>query len=48
MCGRYRLNRGWERDLQGMLRFVNEKLDIDEERVDVRPTDPLPVIRSVA
>jgi len=47
MCGRYRLNRGWERDLQGMLRFVNEKLDIDEDRVDVRPTDPMPVIRFV-
>jgi putative SOS response-associated peptidase YedK len=47
MCGRYRLNRGWERDLQGMLRFVNEKLDIDEDRLDVRPTDPMPVIRFV-
>ncbi len=49
MCGRYRLNRGWERDLQGYLRFINEKLDVDEnvgdeDRVDVRPTDPMPVL----
>lgn len=53
MCGRYRLNRGWERDMQGMLAFVNEKLDIEQyvgqpdDRLDVRPTDPMPVIRIV-
>lgn len=44
--------------MQGMLRFVNEKLEIDSlsdddrdigpgvDRADVRPTDPMPVIRS--
>lgn len=45
MCGRYRLRRGWERDLDGFLRFVNERVDVDEERVEIRPTDPVPVLR---
>ena len=45
MCGRYRLKRHWERDLLGQWRFVVEKVDLDEERDDVRPTDRMPVIR---
>jgi putative SOS response-associated peptidase YedK len=46
MCGRYRLKRHWEQDLLGQWRFVVEKVDLDEERVDVRPTDPMPIIRA--
>jgi putative SOS response-associated peptidase YedK len=46
MCGRYRLRRHWEQDLLGKWRYVIEKVDLDEERLDVRPTDLMPVIRS--
>jgi putative SOS response-associated peptidase YedK len=31
MCGRYRLRRHWEQDLQGYLRVVIDKVDVDEE-----------------
>ncbi len=30
MCGRYRLRRNWEQDLQDYLRLVIEKVDVDE------------------
>jgi putative SOS response-associated peptidase YedK len=46
MCGRYRLKRHWEQDLLGRWRFVIEKVDVDAERIDVRPTDAMPVIRA--
>ena len=49
MCGRYRLRRNWEQDLQGYLRLVIEKVDIEEDgwrgSEEVRPTDPMPIIR---
>ena len=46
MCGRYRLKRHWEQDLLGKWRYVIEKVDVDEDRTDVRPTDPMPIIRA--
>ena len=45
MCGRYRLKRHWEQDLLGAWHYIIEKVALDEERLDVRPTDPMPVIR---
>ncbi len=45
MCGRYRLKRHWEQDLVGTWRFIVAKIDLDEERADVRPTDEMPIIR---
>lgn len=50
MCGRYRLRRNWEQDLQGYLRLVIDKVDVDDAMLiggsdEARPTDPMPVIR---
>ena len=48
MCGRYRLHRHWEQDLQGYLRLVIEKTDIEELYAgsdEARPTDRMPIIR---
>lgn len=49
MCGRYRLCRHWEQDLQGYLRLVIDKVGIDEELSvgsdEVRPTERMPIIR---
>lgn len=50
MCGRYRLHRHWEQDLQGYLRLVIDKIDVDEEALiagsdEARPTDPMPIVR---
>ena len=38
MCGRYRMKRHWERDLLGYWHYIIEKIDLDDERPDVRPT----------
>jgi putative SOS response-associated peptidase YedK len=51
MCGRYRLKRHWEQDLLGKWRYIIEKVDLDaiglgDDRIDVRPTDLMPVIRA--
>ena len=47
MCGRYRLRRHWEQDLQGYLRLVIEKVDVEMAggSDEARPTDRMPVIR---
>lgn len=49
MCGRYRLKRHWEQNLQGYLRLVIEKIDVDEQYSagtdEAFPTDRLPIIR---
>lgn len=49
MCGRYRLHRHWERDLQGYLRLVVDKIDVDEELAagsdEVFPRNRMPIIR---
>jgi putative SOS response-associated peptidase YedK len=55
MCGRYRLKRHWEQDLLGKWRYIIEKVDLDaaganaglgDDRIDVRPTDLMPIIRA--
>ena len=49
VCGRYRLRRHWEEDLDGYLRLVQDGIDVDDPRFagseEARPTDPLPIIR---
>ncbi len=51
MCGRYRLRRHWEQDLDGYLRLVIDRADLDEEEPrwlgsdEARPTDPMPILR---
>ena len=47
MCGRYRLRRNWEQDLQGYLRLVIEKIDVEMQvgSDEVRPTDRMPILR---
>lgn len=50
MCGRYRLRRHWEQDLQGYLRLVIDKVDIDSEPLiagsdEVFPSERMPIIR---
>ena len=47
MCGRYRLRRNWEQDLQGYLRLVIEKIDVEMQvgSDEARPTDRMPILR---
>lgn len=50
MCGRYRLRRSWEQDLQGYLRLVIDKVDIEDTALvagsdEARPTDLMPIVR---
>lgn len=51
MCGRYRLRRHWEQDLDGYLRLVIDRADLDEEEPrwlgsdEAAPTDPMPILR---
>ncbi len=48
MCGRYRLHRHWERDLQGDLRLVIGRIDVDTLVAgsdEARPRDRMPILR---
>lgn len=44
MCGRYVLKKTWVRDLAG-LRLVTEKVYLDNDQLDVRPTHLMPIVR---
>lgn len=46
MCGRYVLKKTWVRDLAG-LRLVTEKVYLDNDHLDVRPTHLMPIVRWV-
>ncbi len=48
MCGRYRLRRHWEQDLQGYLRLVIEKVDVEltTGSDEASPRDRMPVLRN--
>ena len=48
MCGRYRLRRHWEQDLQGYLRLVIDKIDIEDISAgsdEIFPSERMPIIR---
>ena len=50
MRGRYRLRRHWEQELQGYLRLVIDKVDIEDATLiagseEARPIDPMPIVR---
>ena len=48
MCGRYRLRRHWEQDLQGYLHLVIEKIDIEALSAgsdEVCPRERMPILR---
>jgi putative SOS response-associated peptidase YedK len=48
MCGRYRLRRNWEQDLQGYLRLVIEKVDVEDLRAgsdEAFPRNRMPIVR---
>jgi len=48
VCGRYRLRRNWEQDLQGYLRLVIEKVDIEELQAgsdEAFPRNRMPILR---
>ena len=46
MCGRYRLRRNWEQDLQGYLRLVIKKVDVEDLRAgsdEAFPRNHMPI-----